>query len=52
MPRVYKAVESLALTLLDQPNPDAGKITVVPGTYLSTSDLDGVRQWRADNGLD
>ncbi len=27
----YKAVESLCLTLQGQPNPDAGKITVVPG---------------------
>jgi simple sugar transport system substrate-binding protein/ribose transport system substrate-binding protein len=47
----YKAVESLALTLLEQSNPDAGKITVVPGTYLSTSDTSGVEQWRTDNGL-
>jgi simple sugar transport system substrate-binding protein/ribose transport system substrate-binding protein len=47
----YKAVESLALTLTDQPNPDAGKITVVPGTYLDATDPDGVKQWRADNGL-
>jgi simple sugar transport system substrate-binding protein/ribose transport system substrate-binding protein len=47
----YKAVESLALTLLEQANPDAGKITVVPGTYLSVSDLDGVKKWRKDNGL-
>jgi simple sugar transport system substrate-binding protein/ribose transport system substrate-binding protein len=47
----YKAVESLALTLLEQSNPDAGQITVVPGTYLSTSDTDGVQQWRTDNGL-
>jgi simple sugar transport system substrate-binding protein/ribose transport system substrate-binding protein len=47
----YKAVESLALTLLEQSNPDAGKITVVPGTYLSVSDLDAVKQWRTDNGL-
>lgn len=47
----YKAVESLALTLLEQSNPDAGKITVVPGTYLSVSDLDAVKKWRTDNGL-
>jgi simple sugar transport system substrate-binding protein/ribose transport system substrate-binding protein len=47
----YKAVESLALTLLGETNPDAGKITVVPGTYLSTSDPEGVKKWRADNGL-
>jgi ABC-type sugar transport system substrate-binding protein len=47
----YKAVESLALTLQGKSNPDAGKITVVPGTYLSVDDLDAVRQWRTDNGL-
>jgi simple sugar transport system substrate-binding protein/ribose transport system substrate-binding protein len=47
----YKAVESLCLTLQDQPNPDAGKITVVPGTYLGTADPDGVKQWRTANGL-
>ena len=42
----YQAVESLALTLLGKTNPDAGKITVVPGTWLSTSDLDAVKAWR------
>lgn len=47
----YKAVESLYLTLTDQANPDAGKITVVPGTYLSTSDPEGVKAWRTANGL-
>ncbi|HLO28450.1 MAG TPA: substrate-binding domain-containing protein, partial [Anaerolineales bacterium] len=47
----YKAVESLALTLLEQSNPDAGKITVVPGTYLGASDPDAVKKWRTDNGL-
>ena len=47
----YKAVESLALTLQGQPNSDTGKITVVPGTYLSTADLDAVKKWRTDNGL-
>jgi len=47
----YHAVESLALTLQGQTNSDAGKITVVPGTYLSTSDLDAVREWRTANGL-
>ncbi|HET9907575.1 MAG TPA: substrate-binding domain-containing protein [Anaerolineales bacterium] len=47
----YNAVKSLALTLLDQANADAGKITVVPGTYLSVSDLDAVKTWRTDNGL-
>ena len=47
----YKAVESLCLTLQSQPNPDAGKITVVPGTYLGTTDPAGVKAWRAANGL-
>jgi simple sugar transport system substrate-binding protein/ribose transport system substrate-binding protein len=47
----FKAVESLALTLTDQPNADAGKITVVPGTYLGVSDPDAVKKWRAANGL-
>jgi simple sugar transport system substrate-binding protein len=47
----YKAVESLALTLLGKANPDAGKITVVPGMYLGVSDLDAVKAWRAANGL-
>ena len=47
----YKAVESLALTLQGKTNPDAGKITVVPGTYLSSIDPAGVQKWRADNGL-
>jgi simple sugar transport system substrate-binding protein/ribose transport system substrate-binding protein len=47
----YKAVESLALTLLGKTNPDAGKTVIVPGTYLSVADLDGVKKWRTDNGL-
>ena len=47
----FRAVESLALTLLGETNPDTGKITVVPGTYLSTSDLDGIKAWRTANGL-
>jgi simple sugar transport system substrate-binding protein/ribose transport system substrate-binding protein len=47
----YKAVESLALTLLGKANPDAGKITVVPGMYLGVSDLAAVKAWRAANGL-
>jgi len=40
----YKAMESLALTLLGKANPDAGKITVVPGMYLGVSDLDAVKK--------
>jgi len=47
----FKAVESLYLTLTDQANPEAGKITVVPGTYLSASDPEGVKAWRTANGL-
>jgi ABC-type sugar transport system substrate-binding protein len=47
----YKAVESLALTLQGQANPDAGKVTVVPGTYLNAADPAGVKKWRTDNGL-
>ena len=47
----YKAVESLALTLQGKTNPDAGKITVVPGTYLSSTDAAGVNAWRKANGL-
>jgi sugar transport system substrate-binding protein len=47
----YKAVESLALTLQGKTNPDAGKITVVPGTYLSNTNPDAVTKWRTANGL-
>src|SRR5689334_11303277 len=47
----YKAVESLALTLQGQTNPDKGKITVVPGMYLSSTDAAGVNKWRKANGL-
>src|SRR5690242_5158662 len=47
----YKAVESLALTLQGKTNPDKGKITVVPGMYLSSTDPAGVNKWRKANGL-
>ena len=47
----YKAVESLALTLQGKSNPDKGKITVVPGMYLSSTDPAGVNAWRKANGL-
>jgi ABC-type sugar transport system substrate-binding protein len=47
----YKAVESLALTLQGKPNPDAGKITIVPGMYLGIDDPAAVKAWRAANGL-
>ena len=48
----YSAVESLALTLLGEENPDAGKTTIVPGTFLSVADLEAVKAWRTANGLD
>jgi simple sugar transport system substrate-binding protein/ribose transport system substrate-binding protein len=47
----YKAMESLALTLQGESNPDAARITVVPGMYLGVADLDAVREWRTANGL-
>ena len=47
----YKAVESLALTLQGKPNPDAGKMTVVPGMYLGADNPDAVKAWRKANGL-
>jgi ABC-type sugar transport system substrate-binding protein len=47
----YKAVESLALTLQGKTNPDAGKITVVPGTYLSNTNPAAVTKWRTATGL-
>jgi ABC-type sugar transport system substrate-binding protein len=47
----YKAVESLALTLQGKTNPDAGKITVVPGMYLGADQPDAVKAWRKANGL-
>ncbi|MBI9050572.1 MAG: substrate-binding domain-containing protein [Anaerolineaceae bacterium] len=48
----YAAVESLALTLLGKDNPDKGKTTIVPGTYLTSTDPAGVQAWRTANGLD
>jgi ABC-type sugar transport system substrate-binding protein len=47
----YKAVESLALTLQGKTNPDAGKIVIVPGTWLGADDPAGIKEWRAANGL-
>jgi simple sugar transport system substrate-binding protein/ribose transport system substrate-binding protein len=47
----YKAVESLALTLQGKDNPDAGKITIIPGMYLGVDDLEAVKAWRTANGL-
>jgi simple sugar transport system substrate-binding protein/ribose transport system substrate-binding protein len=47
----YKAVEALVMTLEGQSVPNAGKITVVNGTYLGRSDPDAVKAWRTANGL-
>jgi simple sugar transport system substrate-binding protein/ribose transport system substrate-binding protein len=47
----YKAVEALVNLLEGKPGPDAGKMTIVNGTYLGRSDPDGVKAWRAANGL-
>jgi ABC-type sugar transport system substrate-binding protein len=47
----YKAVESLAKTLQGQTVAEQGKMTIVPGTYLGTNDLNAVKAWRAANGL-
>ena len=47
----YKAVEALAMALKGETVAEMGKITIVPGTYLGATDLDGVKQWRTDNGL-
>ena len=48
----FKAVESLALTLQGKDNPDAGKITIVPGMLLTSTDPEGVKAWRTANGLE
>ncbi|HTP01818.1 MAG TPA: substrate-binding domain-containing protein, partial [Anaerolineales bacterium] len=47
----YMAVEALAKTLNGETVADAGKMTIVPGTYLGVSDLDAVKAWREANGL-
>jgi simple sugar transport system substrate-binding protein/ribose transport system substrate-binding protein len=47
----YRAVEALAKALKGETVAEQGKMTIVPGTYLSTSDLEAVKQWRTDNGL-
>jgi sugar transport system substrate-binding protein len=47
----YKAVEALVLALQGKANPDAGKMTIVPGTYLGATDKDAVKAWRKANGL-
>jgi len=47
----YKAVEALVKALNGETTAETGKMNVVPGTYLGTSDLAAVKQWRTDNGL-
>jgi len=47
----FRAVEALAKALKGETVAEMGKMTIVPGTYLGVSDLDGVRKWRQDNGL-
>jgi ABC-type sugar transport system substrate-binding protein len=47
----YRAVEALAKALKGESSTEMGKMTVVPGTYLGTSDLAAVQKWRTDNGL-
>jgi ABC-type sugar transport system substrate-binding protein len=47
----YKAVEALVKALKGESSAEMGKMNVVPGTYLGTSDLEAVKKWRTDNGL-
>jgi ABC-type sugar transport system substrate-binding protein len=47
----YKAVEALVKALKGETSAEMGKMNVVPGTYLGTSDLEAVKKWRTDNGL-
>jgi simple sugar transport system substrate-binding protein/ribose transport system substrate-binding protein len=47
----YRAVEALAKSLLGEAVSEEGKMTIVPGTYLGVTDLEGVKKWRVDNGL-
>ena len=47
----YRAVEALAKALKGETVPEMGAMTIVPGTYLGTSDPAAVQKWREDNGL-
>jgi ABC-type sugar transport system substrate-binding protein len=47
----YKAVEALVAAIKGTASPDAGKMTIVPGTYLGAADPAGVKAWRQANGL-
>jgi len=48
----YRAVEALAKALTGETVAEMGAMTIVPGTYLGIIDLDAVKKWRTDNGLD
>jgi ABC-type sugar transport system substrate-binding protein len=47
----YRAVEALAKAIKGEATAEKGVMTIVPGTYLSTSDLEAVNTWRTSNGL-
>ena len=47
----YRAVEALVKAIKGETVADMGKMTIVPGTYLGTSDLEAVNTWRKANGL-
>jgi ABC-type sugar transport system substrate-binding protein len=47
----YQAVDALVKALKGETTAETGKMTVVPGTYLGTSNVDVVKKWRTDNGL-
>jgi sugar transport system substrate-binding protein len=47
----YRAVEALAKAINGEATAEKGVMTIVPGTYLGTSDLPAVNTWREANGL-
>jgi simple sugar transport system substrate-binding protein/ribose transport system substrate-binding protein len=47
----FRAVEALAKVLKGEQVAEQGVMTIVPGTYLSVTDPDGVKKWRTANGL-
>jgi ABC-type sugar transport system substrate-binding protein len=47
----YKAVTALVAAIKGTANAEAGKMTIVPGTYLDATNPDGVKAWRKANGL-
>ena len=48
----YRAVEALAKALKGETVAEQGVMTIVPGTFLGTTDLAAVNTWRKDNGLE